>query len=626
MASGSREAEGGQGGGASAASRQRRRARLVKYGLVALLALLSVQFFRLQVLRSHSYSLRSERNRLRAITLPPPRGAIYDRQGRVLAENVPGYRVTVLPSGVDSVRRSLERLSRFLPLDSARTEALLSEYRQRPNEAVTVTDDAGFEQISAIEARRPAFPRVTVEMLPRRRYVAGPSTAHMLGYVGEVSESELSQPAFEDYRPGRIVGKSGLERMYEPHLSGRPGVRYVEVNAVGSVVREFAPRPTDPPQPGQDLVLGLDLGLQLAADSLFPEDRKGGVVAMDPHNGEVLIYYSHPGYDTNRFVGGVPADYWNSLQDDPDRPLLDRVAAATYPPGSTFKLAVAALALRDGHADIGTYMPQACTGGFQYGRRRFRCWREEGHGPLSLARAIKRSCNVYFYQLGLRVGLESLLQGARELGFARPTGIDLPYETPGYVPPGPDWFTERYGRYGWTRSVTLNLAIGQGENQQTLLGMAQFYAALATGESPPVPHLVRNPALSGRRADWSPGFSRAHLEDLRGAMERVVNEEGGTAYSYRLRRWRVAGKTGTSQNPHGEPHSWFVGYAPAHDPQIVIASMVEHGHPDDQTSLAVPYAMQLVGRYLDARYPAADSVPDVRTASDTLPGGRSRGP
>lgn len=604
--------EGMPAGDASAASRRRRRARRLKWTTAILLTLLSFQFFRFQVLRSHDLTLQSERNRLRPITLTAPRGAVYDREGRVLAESVPGYRVAVLPAREESVRRSLERLSRFLPLDSARTEALLRQYRRHPNRVLTVTDDADFQVVSAIEERRPHFPRVTVEMVPRREYPAGPATAHLLGYVGEVSGEELTREAFAGYRAGRVVGKAGLERQYEGRLSGEPGTRYVEVNAVGSVVREFGPRPTDPPVPGEDVVLGLDLRLQLAADSLFPEDHKGAVVALDPRNGEVLLYYSHPSYDTNRFVGGVAAEFWEALQEDPDRPLLDRVSVATYPPGSTFKLALAGIALRRGDAGIGTRMPEVCTGGFQFGNRRFRCWKPEGHGSLDLAGAIKRSCNVYFYQLGLRIGLEALLEGSVSLGFGQPTGIDLPFEASGYLPPDTDWFTRRYGRYGWTRAVTLNLAIGQGENRQTLLGMAQFYSALATGQRPVVPHLLRNPRLSERRAEWSPGLSDSQLNDLHGALVEVVNGEGGTAYPYRLEQWRLAGKTGTAQNPGGEPHSWFVGFAPAEEPEIVIASIVEHGHPDNQTSLAVPYAAQLVDRYLDSASSRPDRIAEVR--------------
>ncbi len=576
----------------------------MKWGLALLLLLLSAQFFRLQIVRSHSYTLRSDQNRLRPVTVPSPRGAIYDRNGRVLAENVPGYRISVLPGRAEGVRASLGRLSRFLDLDSARIETLMERRGRNPNRALTVTDDADFSVVSAVEGRRPSLPRVTVETLPKRRYPAGPAVAHAMGYVGEVSEEELAREEFAGYRPGRMVGKSGLERQYEDRLSGEPGVRYVEVNAVGSVVRELGPRPAVPPEPGRDLVLGLDLRLQQAADSLFPDGMKGGVVALDPETGEILVYYSHPSYEINRFVGGVPEEYWSALRDDADRPMLDRVGAATYPPGSTFKPVVAGLALRDGDARIGSRMPRVCTGGLQYGNRRFRCWREEGHGELDMAGALKHSCNVYFYQLGLRVGLEDLLEGAATLGFGRPTGVDLPNESPGYLPPDVGWFTRRYGRYGWTRAVTLNLAIGQGENQQTLLRMAQFFTALATGERPPVPHLVRDPRLADRRAGWAPGLSADQLDDLRRALTRVVNEEGGTAYPYRLDRWRLAGKTGTSQNPQGEPHSWFVGYAPAEDPEIVIASIVEHGHPDDQTSRAVPYAAELVRRYLESEAPA----------------------
>lgn len=567
------------------------------------MSILAVQFFSLQVLRSSRYELRSENNRLRRVTLPPPRGTLYDRDGEVVAENVPGYTVSVLPGRRDSVAHSLERLSPYLGLNEESRGTLLEELSRRPNQALVVREQADFTAVSAIEERRPGFPRVSVEMRPRRRYPRGRQVAHVLGYVGEISGQQLEQPEFRGYRAGRVVGKAGVERQYESRLGGAPGVRYMEVNAVGSVVREFGPRPRVPPVPGENLVVGLDMDLQMAADSLFPADHRGAVVALEPSSGEVLLYYSHPTYDPNRFIGGIDLEYWRSLQEDPDRPLLDRVSAATYPPGSTFKLAMATIAMERGMVSLDTRMPTACDGTYRYGNRTFRCWRPEGHGDLDLAGAIKESCNVYFYQLGEQMRVAPILEGARRLGFGRATGIDLPYEASGHIPASTEWYTRRYGRYGWTQSVALNLAIGQGENQQTLLREALFFSALATGERPIVPHLVVDPRLERRRVDWSLGLTETQREGLVSAMGRVVNEVRGTAYPHRLENWRLAGKTGTAQNPHGEPHSWFVGFAPMDDPQIVIAALVEHGHPDEATSLAVPYASQLVRTYLDSRVP-----------------------
>ena len=247
---------------------------------------------------------------------------------------------------------------------------------------------------------------------------------------------------------------------------------------------------------------------------------------------------------------------------------------------------------------IDTYMPTSCRGALQFGRRAFRCWKPEGHGPLDLSGAIKESCNVYFYQLGMRLGLDPLLSGVDGLGFNRTTGVDIPGEMSGRFPPSRDWYDRRFGRRGWTEAVVLNLSIGQGETEMTLIRMAQFYAALALGQRPVVPHLLQSEALQEVREDWSLDLPEPRRRELLRGLRRVVNEPGGTAYFYRPLEWTLAGKTGTAQNPHGEPHSWFVGFAPADDPRIVIAAIVENGHPDDQTSRAVPFAVQVVSRYL----------------------------
>ncbi len=573
---------------------------------------LLISFFRLQVIGRDEYRLRSEENRLRALTIPAARGAIIDRRGLLLAENVPGFSLSVLPGPVDTVRATLERLAPHVGLTSDEIEGLVAQFRQRPTSSVIVRDDLEPEQVAAIEQRRPEFRTAVIEMHPRRRYPPGASIAHVMGYVSEISEAELHRPEFEQYVSGRSIGKAGLERQYEAELGGTPGVHFVEVNARGSIVSEFAPRPSIPAVPGEDLESSLDLALQQLADDLFPDTLKGAVVAFDPRNGEVLLLYSHPTYDPNKFIGGISNEDWALLRDDPDQPLLNRATGALYPPGSTWKLIMSSLALREGIVTINTHMPSSCTGSFRYGSRAFRCWKHVGHGSLDLAGAIKESCNVFFYQLGLRLGLDRLLAGADALGFNSRTGLDLPSEVVGHIPPTRKWYDDQYGSRGWTESVTLNLSIGQGEVTQSLLGMAQFYSALATGGSPPVPHIRRSEVLDARRAPWSIGLSDGHRQQLIDAMTRVVNEPGGTAFSYRPSDYVVAGKTGTAQNPHGEPHSWFVGFGPVDDPRIVIAAIVENGHPDNTTSLAVPLGIQLMQEYLKAEGIPPTGIPVPR--------------
>ncbi len=581
-------------------SLRRQRGRIALFLLAGVFLTLVASFFLLQVVGSSQYVLRSRENRLRAISVPAPRGTIYDRNGRVVAENVPGYVISLLPGPTDTLAATLARLGPRLEMDEEEQARLLAEYAARPMEALVIRDDASFDQVSFIEERRPDFRRVVVEPRPRRHYPPGPAIAHLIGYVGEISESQLERPEFAEYEQGRIIGQDGIEKQYEATLGGSPGVRYVEVSALGSIVREFDVGSGTPVTPGRDLHLGIDLELQLMADSIFPPGMRGGVVALDPVTGEVLLLYSHPSFDPNRFVGGIPLDLWSELRDDPDKPLLNRVTTATYPPGSTWKLIVSAIGMGAGVLTIESRMPSLCAGSLRYGNRFFRCWRSSGHGVLDLSGAIKNSCNVYFYQTGQRIGLDELTAGVERLGFNTPTGVDLPYETPGLFPRSREWYDRRYGERGWTESVVWNLAIGQGENQQTLLRQALFYSALAIRESPIRPHLRQDENLARERVPWTLGLPDASRGELVAALARVVNEPGGTAYGSRLDRWTLAGKTGTAQNPHGAPHSWFVGFAPAWAPRIVIAAIVEQGHPDGRPSLAVPYASRLVRRYLES--------------------------
>ena len=591
---------------------RRQRGRWAAMAVLGALALLAGAFFRLQILSGNQYALRSAENRMRAISVPAPRGTIHDRNGLVIADNVPGYVVSVLPGPRDTITATLARLARRLELSPAKRQALAARNRARPNESLVVLDNASFAQVSFIEERRPQFRRVVIEPQPQRRYPAGPAVAHMIGYVGEISEQELENPRFESYEAGRTIGKDGLEAQYEALLAGERGVRYVEVNALGSIVRELDVGDGQPALPGNDLQLGIDLEMQVMADSIFPEGMKGGVVAIDPATGEIVLLYSHPTFDPNRFIGGIPFDLWNTLRNDVDKPMLNRVSTASYEPGSTWKLIMSTVGMKTGDLTIDTYHQHTCSGGLTYGNRFFRCWKTSGHGGLDLSGAIKNSCNVYFYQTGQKIGLDNLMKGVRDLGFGERTGIDLPFEISGIFPESRQYFDQLYGPRGWTESVVWNLSIGQGENQQSLLGMLQFYSALATGESPIRPHLARDEVLGQRRVSWRLDIPEARRQELIDAMVRVVNEPGGTAYGQRLERWTLAGKTGTSQNPRGAPHSWFVGMAPAYDPRIIVAAIVEHGHPDGRPSLAVPLASRLVDRYLESIGVPPELTPGVR--------------
>lgn len=422
-----------------------------------ILASLVLVFFHTQVMRNPAYAMQSDRNRLRPLTLPAPRGTITDRNGRILADNVPGYALSLLPAPADSIRSTLERLAPYLDLEPAEIERLLVRRQRDPQQQLVVSTDLSFERISAVEERRPLFPEVLIQMRPKRNYPAGSAAAHLIGYVGEISEAELEDSLYAVYRPGNIVGKTGAERQYESTLAGQAGVRYVEVDALGRIVGSYAAYDEIAPVPGDPLHLTIDLDLQEWIAGIVPDTARGSMVALNPHTGEVLALYSAPSFDPNDLVGKVQAERWSALRNDPARRLLDRSTQGMYPPGSTWKLATAAIGLELGVVDPSSTLPLACRGGMRYGNRYFRCHDSRGHGSLNLAEAIRNSCNVYFYQLGLKIGLERLLDEGVRLGFNGRTGVDLPAERAGTFPDGVEWYQRRFG---WipTEAEVLSLA------------------------------------------------------------------------------------------------------------------------------------------------------------------------
>ncbi len=553
-----------------------RRAQVATVGILVGFVLLLGAFFRTQVLQNAQYVLQSETNRLREVPLPAPRGIIYDREGRVIAENVPGYSVSVLAPTADSLRAMLRRLGATIPLSNDQIELAVRRYRRAPNRPTAILSDVSFDIVSVLEEHRIEFPGLIIQSAPKRYYPDGSAVASFVGYTGEITEAELASRTYRGYKAGQLVGKGGLEREYEDSLRGREGTRFVEVDARGRVVREAGARADIPPVAADPLYTSIDLDLQQFTATLFGDSLQGGAIAMDPYTGEVLTLYSAPAYDPNRFIGGIPADYWRALNTDPRRPLYNKVIQARYPPGSTWKLATATYALENGIATLDDHMPVACTGGFQFGNRYFHCWDPHGHGDITLARAIEVSCDVFFYQLGLKIGIERLVAGGVSLGFRDRTGIDLPNESAPLFPYSEDYYNKRFGPRGWNQSVVLNLAIGQGENAQTVASMARFYTAIATDGEEVRPTIARR-AQPVRTRIFQ--LTAAQMAGIRQALIGVVSSAGGTARGEAVQGLAIAGKTGSAQNPDDptKTHSWFVGFAPADHPKIVVAVLLEFG-------------------------------------------------
>jgi penicillin-binding protein 2 len=569
--------------------RVRERADVARLVLVGAFLLLSGAFFRTQIIQHDKFQLKAETNRLRPIALTPPRGAILDRRGRIIAENVPGYSVKLLASGKDSLLAVLARVGRYVPFDTSQTAEVLRRFAAARYQPVVVFGDATFETIARLEEHRAVLPGLVIQAEPKRLYPAGRAVAHLVGYVSEVAESDLTANRFPGAGLGSIVGKAGLEREYDDTLRGAEGVRYIEVNARGRLVREEASTASLPPTPGKPISTTIDLDLQRFIDSIWPADIRGAMVAMTP-SGEVRALYSAPSYDPNAFVGGITNTLWRALNDDEARPLLNRAIQTRYPPASPFKLAIAAMALKRGLIGLDTHMPTPCRGGLRLGNRVFRCWKKEGHGSLDLVGAVAASCDVYFYQLGTRLGLTAIVEDGVLMGFRDRSGIDLENEVDPIFPATTAYFDRLYGPRHWSPpATTFNFSIGQGENTQTLINMMRFYEGLAGDGNAASPYIVR-PAASQPR---SLGLTDTQLDGLRRALIAVV--ERGTAAASRHADLAVAGKTGTAQNPHGKDHGWFIGFAPAEKPELIVGGIMEFA---EHGTTVAPYVIRTLRRYI----------------------------
>ena len=590
-----------------------RRARGGSILIVVLMVILLSAFFKTQVVEHERYALQSEENRLRAVPLPAPRGIIYDRKGKVIAENLPAYTISVLAPTIQALRTELERLGTVIDLtpgDIRRAERL---FRREPNRPTVIFPDASIDLVAVLEEHRIDFPSLIIQSVPKRYYPDGEAVSAFVGYTSEISEAELASARFSRYKMGQVIGKDGIERQYEEILHGGEGMQFVEVDARGRIIQTTAAVPVESPVPAPPLHTNIDLDLQTYIASVFSDTLIGGVVALDPRTGGVLALYSAPGYDPNRFTGGIPQEYWTALNEDPKRPLYNKAVQGTYPPGSTWKLIDAVIALEAGLVDFTTRMPVPCSGGYQYGSRYFRCWEDRGHGSLDLTNAIAKSCNVYFYQLGLRIGLNRMLAGGVELGFNTKSGLDLPNERTPRFPYGVDYYNRRYGARGWTQAVVLNLAIGQAENSQTLVSMAKFYTALATDGSTMKPVIART--APGQREQLFT-LTPEQIAKLRAAMLQVVSFQG-TAGGSMIPGLFLGGKTGTAQSgPNTPDHAWFVGMAPVQDPKIVLAVMIEFG---GSGSGAARVASRVTAKYLGIPHPV-DLAPPRPPGGGPAPG------
>ena len=574
------------------------KAQLAKiFFFVPFLVLLAI-FFRYQVLHTSEYSLHSDENRLRRIELPPPRGLITDHNGKVLAENIPAYSIELYPQPIDSMRIALARLAPVLQMDSTQQEQAIQRFRQKRQSPLRVATDIDDRTLAIVEEHRTEYPGIFIRSDMKRSYVYGETLAHVLGYVGEITESELEDSRYQNYSPGSLIGRSGIEAQYESLLHGERGVKFIEVDARGRELGPFRDKPPIMPSRGNDIQLTIDIRLQQAMQTIMDTVAIGAMLAMDPNNGDVLALVSKPGFDPNRLSSGVTSEQWRQLLFHPNKPFLNRAIQGNYPPGSTFKLFTAMLG-----ADLGIIGREGksleifCHGGIQFGKRFFKCWQPGGHGHVGYYHGIVQSCDTFFYQLGIKIGLERFCRLGKESGFFEATGIDLPNEEGGVIP-DENWFNRAYGRGNWGPGNVLNLAIGQGEISLSPLQLTCLYAAICKDGKRYRPHLLRGDPERFHLPDLP--YQPENIELLRDPLIDVVNGPQGTARGSKL--WgseqKLAGKTGTSQNPHGEDHALFVGFFPADAPELVISVVLEHG---GHGSASARLVRDLVLAYIDYR-------------------------
>jgi penicillin-binding protein 2 len=553
------------------------RVRVLARAVGAALAAIGAAFWFVQVVDGARYRELAENNRLRKIAIEAPRGTIVDRTGRVLVENLPSYNLTLDPSRTRDRSASLAFAARVLERPAAELEAVLARPGAlSPYRPALVAEGLDLPQVARFRVAELEHPEFAIEVGHRRLYRLGSHAAHVLGYLGEVRAEELAQSA-SVYRSGDLVGRRGVERAYDRRLRGEDGERVVVVDSRGRSVEEFG---REVGRPGEGLELTLDAALQQEAERRL-EGQVGAVVALDPRDGAIRALVSAPAYDPNLFARRLAVEDWQRLVSDPFHPLQNRAIQSTYSPGSVFKIVVAAAGLSEGV--VTTADGVFCNGGANHYGRRFHCWKAGGHGWVTLETALKYSCDVYFYALGQKLGIERIAAWARRFDLGEPTGIDLEGERSGLVP-DPFW-SQRVRKHPWYPGETISVAIGQGALLTTPLQVARMVAAVANGGRLVTPHLVAGARRDERRVELPPGV----LEPIRRGLWRVVND-AGTGAASRVAGLEIAGKTGTVQVIGHEAyqdtsvlawerrnHAWFASYAPAAAPELVVVVFIEHG-------------------------------------------------
>lgn len=554
--------------------------------IIAVTVILAVRLWQLQILNGAEYALLAEKNRIRTIQVVAPRGTITDRNGTPLVENRPSFNILLYRESVANIEATSAFVTSKIGVSPEALSSILSRGKATPlYHPIVIKEDVGIDDISVVEAHKQEHPELQLGPEPRRLYRYGALGAHVVGYVSEVSADELAKGVFPGARVGSLVGKFGVERTYNERLTGDDGSRVVLVDSLG---REVGLLEEVDSTIGDDLRLTLDLELQTTAEDLLA-GKVGAIVAMDPRNGEILALASSPSFDPNSFSTRISQEAWNQLVSDPNRPLQNRAIQNAYPPGSVFKLIMAEAGLDEGLVDESTRV--FCRGSAFFYNRVFHCAVKQGHGSVDLENAIARSCNIFFYELGRRLGISRIAEHAQALGLGERTGIDLPSERSG-VMPSPEW-KQRVRGAKWYVGETISVSIGQGAVTTTPIQIVRAVGCIASGGRLTTPHvLLRAEGAadeSRSRPERSVAIEAETMNRIRAGMWQSVNN-WGTGRGAAIPGLDICGKTGTVQVisaerekelnrnlPALEDHSWFVGFAARDNPEIAVVVFVEHG-------------------------------------------------
>ena len=560
--------------------------------VVAVHGLLAYRFFQLQILDFELYTQRAESNRIRAMSIPAPRGLILDRHGEIIVDNYPTYILFGIGAEIRDKQKNFHVISQTTGIDTSILKKNYTNYYRNRFLPTRLAKDLTIGQLSRLEEAKHELSGIIYKQFPERIYHPRILAAHVLGYLKEMDQNMIQAMVTEgNYEFGDLIGWAGLEREYESELRGAKGVTYYQVDAYGREAGKLADAENILPQPGKDIATTLDISLQELLEKEF-NGKAGVAIVSRPKTGGIMAYVSAPDYTPDLFTGLISSADWQSVIADPKRPLLNRVANGTYPPGSIFKMVVA-IALLEKKL-ISPQMEIFCSGSYDFYDRTFGCWKEYGHGKMNLEQAIVQSCDVYFYQVIQKIKLNDLAEVARQFGFGIETDIDLPAEMKGRMPDRA-FMNRIHGRWGWSKGALLNISIGQGEILVTPLQMAAYTNVLATrGNTPPL-HIVQP------RSGWidPPKVSPRSWRLIQNYMHKVVTDPKGTGRRSdpKITGVKISGKTGTAENPHGEPHAWYIAYGEKDGDLISVVIMVENGGHGSE--VAAPIARKVFQQYFD---------------------------